>query len=157
MLSPCVPTPCAATSSISGATSSPALGGKTVSRITRMDIQKLYTKLKHEGRVHDHPEYGTRAVGLQVLRIHAHAPPLSAGCGDRPCHPTESGRRCMVPKAVSKPRQILTREQMDAFLAAVEQNEVWRDFFYTELTHRPAPGARSAASCGRTSTRGPGH
>ena len=36
----------------------PYLGDKIVSRVTRMDIQKLYRKLKHEGRVHEHPEYG---------------------------------------------------------------------------------------------------
>ena len=36
----------------------PYLGDKIVSRVTRMDIQKLYRKLKHEGRVREHPEYG---------------------------------------------------------------------------------------------------
>ena len=36
----------------------PYLGDKIVSRVTRMDIQKLYRKLKHEGRVREHPEHG---------------------------------------------------------------------------------------------------
>ncbi len=49
----------------------PYLGDKVVSRITRMDIQKLYTKLKKEGRVHDHPEYGHELSDAMVLRIHA--------------------------------------------------------------------------------------
>ena len=40
----------------------------------------------------------------------------------------------VVPKASYKPKQILTKEQMETFLAAVERNEIWRDFFYTELT-----------------------
>ena len=39
-----------------------------------------------------------------------------------------------VPKASYRPKQILTKEQIDTFLAAVDQNKIWRDFFYTELT-----------------------
>ena len=49
----------------------PYLGGKIISRITRLDIQKLYQKLKKEGRVHDHPEYGYELSDTMVLRIHA--------------------------------------------------------------------------------------
>ena len=61
----------------------------------------------------------------------------------------------MVPKASYKPKQILTKEQMDTFLAA-DRNKIWRDFFYTELT----TGLRRGEICGlmcRTSTRRPGH
>ena len=50
----------------------------------------------------------------------------------------------VVPKASHKPKQILTKEQMDTFLAAVDRNEIWRDFFYTELT----TGLRRGEICG---------
>ena len=33
-----------------------------------------------------------------------------------------------------KPMKILNDEQLDAFLSAVEQDPIWKDFFYTELT-----------------------
>ena len=33
---------------------------------------------------------------------------------------------------------------MDTFLAAVDKNEIWRDFFYTELT----TGLRRGEICG---------
>ena len=122
----------------------PCLGGKTVSRITRMDIQKLYTKLKHEGRVHDHPEYGHELSDSMVLRIHAMLHRCLRDAETAHVILRNPAAGAMVPKAVSKPRQILTREQMDAFLAAVEQNEVWRDFFYTELT----TGLRRGEICG---------
>lgn len=122
----------------------PYLGGKTVSRITRMDIQKLYTKLKHEGRVHDHPEYGHELSDSMVLRIHAMLHRCLRDAETAHVILRNPAAGAMVPKAVSKPRQILTREQMDAFLAAVEQNEVWRDFFYTELT----TGLRRGEICG---------
>ena len=122
----------------------PCLGGKTVSRITRMDIQKLYTKLKHEGRVHDHPEYGHELSDSMVLRIHAmlHRCLKDAETAHVILRNPVAG--AAVPKAASKPRQILTREQMDAFLAVVDKNETWRDFFYTELT----TGLRRGEICG---------
>ncbi len=49
-----------------------------------------------------------------------------------------------MPKASYKPKQILTKEQMETFLAAVDRSEIWRDFFYTELT----TGLRRGEICG---------
>ena len=49
-----------------------------------------------------------------------------------------------MPKANHRPKQILTKEQMDIFLAAVDRNEIWRDFFYTGLT----TGLRRGEICG---------
>ena len=122
----------------------PYLGDKIVSRVTRMDIQKLYRKLKHEGRVHEHPEYGHELSDTMVLRIHA----MLHRClkdAERdhiiPYNPTDGTK---LPKNSYKPKQVLDREQMDAFLAAVDKNETWRDFFYTELT----TGLRQGEICG---------
>jgi len=112
----------------------PYLGDKIVSRVTRMDIQKLYRKLKHEGRVHEHPEYGHELSDTMVLRIHAmlHRCLKDAEAAHVIArNPTDGAA---VPKANHRPKQILTKEQMDTFLAAVDRNEIWRDFFYTELT-----------------------
>lgn len=39
---------------------------------------------------------------------------------------------------------ILNEEQLDTFLSAVEQDAVWKDFFYTELT----TGLRLGEICG---------
>ena len=43
-----------------------------------------------------------------------------------------------------KPMKILNDEQLDAFLSAVEQDPIWKDFFYTELT----TGLRLGEICG---------
>ena len=112
----------------------PYLGNKIVSRVTRMDIQKLYRKLKHEGRVREHPEYGHELSDTMVLRIHAmlHRCLKDAEAAHMVArNPTDGA---VVPKANHRPKQILTKEQMDIFLAAVDRSEIWRDFFYTELT-----------------------
>ena len=122
----------------------PYLGGKIVSRVTRLDIQKLYRKLKKEGRVHDHPEYGHELSDSMVLRIHAMLHRcLKDAERDHIVHynPTDGVK---LPKSNYKPKQVLDREQMDAFLAAVDKNEIWRDFFYTELT----TGLRRGEICG---------
>ena len=122
----------------------PYLGDKIVSRVTRMDIQKLYRKLKHEGRVREHPEHGHELSDTMVLRIHAmlHRCLKDAEAAHVVArNPTDGA---VVPKANHRPKQILTKEQMDIFLAAVDRNEIWRDFFYTELT----TGLRRGEICG---------
>ena len=122
----------------------PYLGNKIVSRVTRMDIQKLYRKLKHEGRVREHPEYGHELSDTMVLRIHAmlHRCLKDAEAAHVIArNPTDGA---VVPKASYRPKQILTKEQMDTFLTAVDRSEIWRDFFYTELT----TGLRRGEICG---------
>ena len=122
----------------------PYLGDKIVSRVTRMDIQKLYRKLKHEGRVREHPEHGHELSDTMVLRIHAmlHRCLKDAEAAHVIArNPTDGA---VVPKASYKPKQVLTREQMETFLTAVDRNEIWRDFFYTELT----TGLRRGEICG---------
>ena len=56
-------------------------------------------------------------------------------------NPTEG---TVVPKPNYRPKQILNEAQLDTFLEAIEQDEVWRDFFYTELT----TGLRRGEICG---------
>ena len=122
----------------------PYLGNKVVSRITAQDIQKLYTKLKREGRVHEHPEHGHELSDTMVRRIHAMLHRCLRDAEAAHVIPRNPATGAVLPKASAKPRQILTREQMQTFLAAVDGNEAWRDFFYTELT----TGLRRGEICG---------
>ena len=117
----------------------PYLGDKIVSRVTRMDIQKLYRKLKHEGRVHEHPEYGHELSDTMVLRIHAmlHRCLKDAEAAHVVArNPTDGA---VVPKASYRPKQILTKEQMDTFLAAVDRNEIWRFFAKAAASSSASP------------------
>ena len=59
----------------------PILGDKVISRITSTDIQRMYTKLKREGRVHEHPEYGHQLS--DALPHPRHAPPRYERCPER--------------------------------------------------------------------------
>ena len=127
-----------------GITLSPIWGNKQVSQITSIDVQKLYTRLKREGRVHEHPEFGYQLSDAMVNRIHAmfhRAMKIAEQEHLISKNPTEG---VAVPKPNYRPKQILNDKQLDKFMEAIRQDEVWRDFFYTELTI----GLRCGELCG---------
>ena len=122
----------------------PVLGEKQIISITTMDVQKLYTKLKQEGRIREHPEYGRKLSGSTVQRIHTllyQAMKDAVAAHLIAKNPVEG---VTVPKSESPPKRILTDKEMDTFLAVIEADPIWHDFFYTELT----TGLRRGEICG---------
>ena len=122
----------------------PQLGDKQISLLSQQDIQRMYRRLKTEGRIHEHPEMGHQLSDSMVRHIHS---TLHAALKDAvqahviPRNPTEG---TTAPKPNYKPKRILTGEELNAFLAVVERDEVWRDFFQTELM----TGLRRGEICG---------
>ena len=122
----------------------PQLGDKQISLISQQDIQRMYRRLKTGGRIHEHPEMNHQLSDSMVRHIHS---TLHAALKDAvlahviPRNPTEG---TTAPKPNYKPKRILTGEELDAFRAVVEQDEVWRDFFQTELM----TGLRRGEICG---------
>ena len=122
----------------------PQLGDKQISLISQQDVQRMYRRLKTEGRIHEHPEMDHQLSDSMVRHIHS---TLHAALKDAvqahviPRNPTEG---TTAPKPNYKPTRILTGEELDAFRAVVEQDEVWRDFFQTELM----TGLRRGEICG---------
>ena len=122
----------------------PQLGDKQISLLSQQDIQRMYRRLKTEGRIHEHPEMGHQLSDSMVRHIHS---TLHAALKDAvqahviPRNPTEG---TTAPKPNYKPKRILTRAELDNFLTVVEQDEVWRDFFQTELM----TGLRRGEICG---------
>ena len=122
----------------------PQLGDKQISLLSQQDIQRMYRRLKTEGRIHEHPEMNHQLSDSMVRHIHS---ALHAALKDAvqahviPRNPTEG---TTAPKPNYKPKRILTRAELDDFLTVVEQDEVWRDFFQTELM----TGLRRGEICG---------
>ena len=122
----------------------PQLSDKQISLISQQDIQRMYRRLKTEGRIHEHPEMNHQLSDSMVRHIHS---ALHAALKDAvqahviPRNPTEGAT---APKPNYRPKRILTRAELDAFLEVVEQDEVWRDFFQTELM----TGLRRGEICG---------
>ena len=122
----------------------PQLGGKQVSLVTAQDVQKLYRRLKENGRVREHPQLGYALSDTTINRLHAifhqamedalHAHIIAK-------NPTVGAT---VPKASHAPKRVLTDRELDTFLDAVREDKIWGDFFYVELT----TGLRRGEICG---------
>ena len=113
----------------------PQLGGKQVSLISTQDIQRMYRRLKKEGR---------QLADSTIARIHSM---LHLAMKDAvqahiiAKNPTEGAT---VPKQNSGTKRVLNDGELDTFLAVIENDEIWHDFFYTELT----TGLRRGKICG---------
>ena len=111
----------------------PQLGGKQVSLITTQDVQRMYRRLKSGGRVREDAEGSKRLSDSTVRHIHTMlhgAMKAAVQAHIIPKNPTENAT---VPKSNYKPMQVLSEQELDTFLQAVQNDDVWRDFFYTEL------------------------
>ena len=122
----------------------PQLGGKQVSLVTSQDVQKLYRRLKENGRIREHPRFGSALSDTTINRLHAifhqamedalHAHIIAK-------NPTVGAT---VPKASHAPKRVLTDKELDTFLDTVREDKIWGDFFYMELT----TGLRRGEICG---------
>ena len=122
----------------------PILGRKKMTSVTAADIQRMYNKLKKEGRVREHPEFGHQLSGSTVRRIHTmlHRALKDAVAAHLIAKNPADG--VTVPKRDSTPKRVLTDREMDAFMAIIKADPIWHDFFYTELT----TGLRRGEICG---------
>ena len=111
----------------------PQLGGKQVSLITTQDVQRMYRRLKSGGRVREDADGSKRLSDSTVRHIHTMlhgAMKAAVQAHIIPKNPTENAT---VPKSNYKPMQVLNEQELDTFLQAVQKDDIWRDFFYTEL------------------------
>ena len=122
----------------------PQLGHKQVSLVTSQDIQRMYRRLKKEGRIHEHAEDGYGLSDATVNHIHT---VLHGAMKDAvqahiiPKNPTEGPT---APRPNYKPKRILNEQELDTFMEAIREDEVWYEFFYTELM----TGLRRGEICG---------
>ena len=122
----------------------PYLGHKKLTQITAEDLRELYHTLQERGRISPRPGQGPGLSPATVRGIHAALHQALQAAADQCLIPNNPAKQVDPPKITHKPMKILNEEQMDTFLAAVDGNEIWRDFFYTELT----TGLRLGEICG---------
>ena len=122
----------------------PHLGKKPLTSLTTADIQKLYNKLKKEGRVREDPIKGKTLADSMVRGIHMMLhEALDAAVKERLIvrNPTNG---TTVPKPNYPDKQVLDDGQLEKFLGMIEAYPDWRDFFYTECM----TGMRRGEICG---------
>jgi len=123
---------------------SPILGKKALHKITRMDVQTLYAKLRAEGRVNYDKQLGKQLSGSTVFSVHCmlHLA-FDAAVKARiiPFNPTEG---VVVPQKDTPAMQVLNEVQLEQFMEAIKEDWIWHDLFYTEIT----TGLRRGEICG---------
>ena len=122
----------------------PYLGQKKLTQITASDLRKLYDDLKKQGRVHPRPGQSRGLSTTTIHGIHKTLHHALKSAVDQRLLPHNPADHVEPPKVVHKSMTILNEEQLDTFLAAVEQDPIWKNFFYTELT----TGLRLGEICG---------
>ena len=122
----------------------PYIGKKTLTSVTTTDIQRLYNKLKREGRIASREKYGEGLAGSTVRSVHMLLHEAMDGAvkeGLIPFNPTEAAT---IPKNEKTEKTILLESQIETFMQALEGDEIWHDFFYTAIM----TGMRRGEICG---------
>ena len=118
----------------------PYLGNRKLSQLTARDIQRLYETLAKDGRQDGQGGLSSGTIrGIHTVFHGALKAAQQASLIAR--NPTEE---LEPPKFHYKDKQVLTDEQLDVFMKAIAEDEIWHDFFYTELT----TGLRRGEICG---------
>ena len=122
----------------------PRLGSKPIGKITADDVQKLYREIQNCGRIQEDPVWGHALSGSTIRRLHGvfhMAMDAAVRAHLIPKNPTEG---VTLPKKETVPKQVLNDAQLERFMKEVQNDPIWHDFFYTELT----TGLRQGEICG---------
>ena len=122
----------------------PRLGTKPLSQVTASDLRKLYDTLKQSGRVKPRTDLGKGLSSNTVHSIHTtlhHALRAARDQGLIAANPADDVE---PPKVIHQPMKILNEEQLAILMDVIQKDEIWCDFFYTELT----TGLRQGEICG---------
>ena len=122
----------------------PRLGYKKISFITTNDIQKMYVDIKENGRIAGRAEKGNTLSDSMVRSIHMMLHQAFEDAVKERLISRNPTKGTTIPKKSRGELKVLNKEELDRFLAEVDKDEIWRDFFHTELT----TGLRRGEICG---------
>ena len=118
----------------------PKLGNKIISQVTPKDIQRLYDRLAQSGNLRT----GAGLSGGTIYGIHGMLHEALQAAQQTHLIASNPTEQVTVSKFTYGSKQILTEEQLDVFMKVIAEDEIWYDFFYTELT----TGLRRGEICG---------
>lgn len=122
----------------------PYIGEKPLLKLSAEDLRSLYQTLMERGNRNKGSEHGTGLSPTTVRGVHNtlhHALKTAVEEGLLPVDPAAS---VTPPKVTHKAKTILNHEQLEILKSAVKRDEIWCDFFLTELT----TGLRRGELCG---------
>lgn len=122
----------------------PHIGDIPLALLKTVDIQKMYNYLRKNGRVDKTGPKGEGLADSYVRKIHMMLhEALEMAVSEKLIvkNPTVG---TTVPKNNYPPMKILNEAELQKFMAVIKADEIWCDFFYTELT----TGLRKGELCG---------
>lgn len=122
----------------------PYLGGKQLSRIMTADVQRMYNTLKESGRVRDSIQTGKSLSNSMVRSVHMLLHQAMDDAVREDLTPSNPTKGTTIPKNEHKEKWVLLDSQIEHLIQAVEGDEIWCDFFKTELM----TGMRRGEICG---------
>ncbi len=115
----------------------PYLGDKLVGKITADDVRNFYQIVQHN-------DSAKPLSASSIRRIHGVLHQAMDAAVQEHLIAANPTAGITLPKKQTTVMQVLNSAQLDIFMAAIEQDDVWHDFFYTELT----TGLRLGEICG---------
>ena len=110
----------------------PCLGEKRISQIKAVDIQRFYDMLSR------------KLASGTVRRIHTTLHGILKAAAQARLIPRNPVEEVTPPKFSYQKKNVLTEEQIDRFMEVIQEDALWHDLFYTELT----TGLRRGELCG---------
>jgi integrase len=120
------------------------LGNKPLHSITTADVQKMYNKLKVSSRTRTNQLKGSELLNTVVRSVHMmlhQAMDVAVREHLIPKNPTNG---TTIPKKEAQSIQVLNESELERFKKVIEQDGLWYEFFYTEIT----TGLRRGEICG---------
>jgi len=120
------------------------LGDKQISLITTQQIQRMYNKLKRDGREKSREKFGDGLSDSTVRSIHMLLHEVMEAAVQARLIAKNPTAGTKIPKCNYPDKKILNESELAVFIEAIEREPLWRDFFYTEIT----TGLRRGEICG---------
>ena len=120
------------------------IGDRRLSSLTTADLQKLYNKIKKQGRVKPNRD-GSYELSDSVVRgVHMMLHEALDTAVREHLIAKNPTNGTTIPKNNYAEKQVLVDEQLDRFLEEIKKEEYWCDFFYVEIM----TGLRRGEICG---------
>ena len=121
-----------------------SLGEKQIGLITTQQIQRMYNKLKRDGRERAREKFGDGLSDSSVRSIHMLLHEVMEAAVQARLIAKNPTAGTKIPKCNYPDKKILNESELAVFIEAIEREPLWRDFFYTEIT----TGLRRGEICG---------
>lgn len=111
----------------------PYLGDYPISKITTVQIQRMYNDLRENGRKRCVEKYGKGLTGNTVRGIHMLLHEIMEYAMKENMILRNPTNGTTIPKIDPIELKVLDEKQLKKFMAAIQKDEQWRDFFYLEI------------------------